>query len=252
MVSFAPMGRMGNFLFECATAFAYAKKHGLEFSAPSWSNDAYWNPLYLKHLINPNFVRTSNYVSITEAGHQYSELPFNEEWRYKDLFLVGYFQSEKYFIDYRKEIIEAFNYKWEPELRTVSIHIRRGDYVTYWEKHPPPKPEYYQQSIKYFTERGLFTFKIFSDDIPWCKVYFTNEKFPGVEFMFSEGQSVEEDLRLMSCCLHHINSSSTYSWWAAWLNRNANKIIITPKEWFTPGFGNLDTSDIIPDSWIKM
>lgn len=252
MVSFTPQGRMGNFLFECATTFAYAKKHGLQFSVPMWTNHEFYNPIYLRHLINPNYVRSSNYQLVPEQGHQYQELPFLEEWKDRDILLTGYFQTEKYFIDYRKEILEAFDYKWEPELRTVSIHVRRGDYVTYWEKHPKVPDEFYQQAIKYFSERGLFTFKVFSDDIPWCKVYFTGEKFPGVEFIFSEGQSVEEDLRLISCCLHQINSSSTYSWWGAWLNRNANKIIITPKEWFTPGFGGLDTSDIIPDNWIKM
>lgn len=252
MVSFTPLGRMGNFLFEAATAFAYAKKHNLPFSIPYYTNDGFWCPIYLQHLQHPDYKESGNYQLIPERTHAYQELPFSEEWRDRDIKLTGYFQSEKYFVEYRKEILEAFNFKWEPELRTVSIHVRRGDYVTYWEKHPKVSDEFYQKAIGYFRDRALFTFKIFSDDIPWCKQYFISEKFGGVEFIFSEGQTIEEDMRLGSCCLHHINSSSTYSWWMAWLNRNANKIVITPELWFTPGHGGLDTSDIIPSSWIKI
>lgn len=243
---------MGNYLFECATAYAYAKKHGLEFSVPVYTNSDFHCPIYLKHLQHPNFQQTSNFIRIDERQHQYVELPFNEEWRNTNILLTGYFQSEKYFKEYRNEILESFKFKWEPELDTVSIHVRRGDYVNLREKHPMIPDEYYHQSINYFSGRGLFKFKIFSDDIPWCRIYFTNGKFPGVEFIFSEGQSIEEDVRLGSCCLHQINSSSTYSWWMAWLNRNPTKIVITPQLWFVPGHGNLDVSDIIPDNWIKM
>lgn len=252
MVTFTPMGRMGNYLFECATAYAYAKKHNLCFSVPLFTNDDYHCPIYLHHLRHPDYVRTPNFRRIDERQHQFIELPFDESWRYEDILLTGYFQSEKYFKEYRNDILNDFAFKWEPILDTVSIHVRRGDYVTFSEKHPRIPDEYYYNSIEYFSGRGFFKFKVFSDDIPWCKVYFTNDKFPGVEFSFSEGQSIEEDMRRGSCCLHHINSSSTYSWWLAWLNRHENKEVITPKEWFTPNFGGLDVSDIVPESWIKM
>lgn len=252
MVLFTAMGRMGNFLFECATAWAYAKRHGLEFTVPHWCSDEFHNPVYLKHLQNNNFNPHLQSIIIQERQHQYQELPFDEQWRDKNIHLIGYWQTEKYFKEYRNELLNAFNYRWESELNTVSIHIRRGDYVVFTEKHPQVPDEYYHKAIGYFMERGLFRFKVFSDDIPWCKEYFTSGKFPGVEFVFSEGNTIEEDMRQGACCLHHINSSSTYSWWMAWLNRNTNKIVITPKEWFTPNFGGLDTSDIIPDTWIKM
>ena len=246
------MGRMGNYLFECATAWAYAKRNGLEFSIPHWCSDPFHNPVYLPHLRNENFNPHLQSIIIQEKQHQYQELPFSEEWVNKNIILIGYWQTEKYFKEYRTELLAAINYPWEPELDTVSIHVRRGDYVTFVEKHPVVPDEYYHQSIEYFTERGMFRFRIFSDDIPWCKEYFINSKFPGVQFVFSEGHTIEEDMRRGSCCLHHINSSSTYSWWMAWLNRNANKIVITPKAWFTPNFGALDVSDIVPDNWIKM
>lgn len=252
MVSFVPVGRMGNFLFECATAYAYAKRHMLEFSVPLYTNDEFHCPIYLRHLVNKNYDPRKETFQIVERQHQYMDLPFYETWRGANITLYGYWQTEKYFKEYRAEILDAFGYKWEPELGTVSIHVRRGDYLAYTDKHPKVPDEYYHNAIEHFVQRGFYRYKVFSDDIPWCKAYFTSDKFSGVEFVFSEGNSIEEDLRQGTCCLHHINSSSTYSWWMAWLNRNANKEVITPKEWFTPGFGNLDTSDIIPDNWIKM
>ena len=252
MVSFTPMGRMGNFLFEAATAFAYAKKHDLEFSVPLYTNSDFHCPIYLKHLQHPNYYPNHPTVRVTEYQHQYQELPFEEGWRNNmNVLLVGYWQTEKYFKEYRESILKAFNYRWIPAIGTVSIHVRRGDYVTFREKHPEVTDEFYYNAIAYFTSRGFERFKVFSDDIPYCKGYF-DSRFMGAQFEFSEGQTIEEDMRLGSCCNHHINSSSTFSWWLAWLNRNPGKVVITPKKWFGDNWGGLDTSDIIPESWIKM
>jgi hypothetical protein len=252
MVSFTQMGRMGNFLFECATAFAYAKKHDLPFSVPLRTHDDFHCPIYLHHLQNPGYNPGAPAVRIDEKQHNYQDLPFEEAWRNQNILLVGYWQTEKYFAEYRHEIIDAFKFAWTPKLGVVSIHVRRGDYVTFREKHPEVTDEFYFKSIYYFIGMGIQKFQIYSDDIPYCKTYFIPAKFPHAHFAFMEGNSIEEDLRLISCCAHHINSSSTYSWWGAWLNRNPNKVIITPELWFSEGWGGLDISDIIPDTWIKM
>lgn len=252
MVSFVQMGRCGNFLFECATAFAYAKKHNLEFSVPIHTHDDFHCPIYLKHLQHPNYYPSGPAVRVEERQHNYQDLPFDESWRDKNILLVGYFQTERYFAEYRHEILESFGIEWVPKLGVVSIHVRRGDYVTFREKHPEVTDEFYFKSIYYFLGMGFHKFLVFSDDIPWCKQYFIPAKFPHAFFSFMEGNSIEEDLRLISCCQHQINSSSTYSWWGAWLNRNPNKVIITPELWFTPNWDNCNVSDIIPDSWIKM
>ena len=55
-------------------------------------------------------------------------------------------------------------------------------------------------------------------------------------------------MQLMSCAKHNIISNSSYSWWAAWLNKNPDKIVVAPQKWSNRGGG----SDIIPDSWIQL
>ena len=61
-----------------------------------------------------------------------------------------------------------------------------------------------------------------------------------------------DDLVEMSCCHSNINSSSTFSWWSAWLNRNPDKVIITQEKWFQDGWMNMNTEDIIPSNWHKL
>jgi hypothetical protein len=251
MVTFKNQGRLGNFLFQAATAYAYALKHNQEFTVPTTTNDPYWNPLYLQHLAKP-LPPNKPTVIIRERGHQFQELlPLPHS--ISNIILEGYFQSEKYFKDYRKEVLKAFNLKWEPAEteNIVSVHVRRGDYLKYPHKHPPVTVEYYKaamEKIKELTNKDRWQFLFFSDDIQWCK-----DNFKGPWYSFSDvGLSPIEDLEAISWCRHHINSSSTFAWWGAWLNQNPNKIVITPKLWFVPGHGGLDTSDIIPESWIKI
>lgn len=256
------MGRLGNFLFEAATAYAYALKHDLDFTVPNKTNDPYWNPLYLQHLVKP--MQSKATIRLVESGHQYQHLRY-EPWM-KDnwnIILQGYWQSEKYFKDYREEILKAFNYPWNPH-NNVSIHVRRGDYLKYPHKHPVVPNEFYIKAIDYFYLQGFTDFYIFSDDIPWCKEKFINVEGAAIKFHFPDSSFVlnnahkhgtfeEADLvGISNCAGGHINSSSTFAWWGAWLNRNPQKIVITPKLWFVPGHGGLDTSDIIPESWIKI
>lgn len=245
MLSFTPMGRCGNYMMELFTAWTYARKHGLEFSAPSITTSDYHCPIYCRHLINPNYNYAIPTVRVEEKQHGFEELPFHESWRNLNILLVGYFQSEKFFLEYRDELLEAVGYPWRLNEGVVSVHNRRGDYLVLRDKHPYYGEEWIEEAMKFFPGKK---FLFFSDEIKWAKEKFGNRE----DCMFSEGKSIEEDLVAMSCCEHHINSSSTYSWIGAWMNRNPNKKIITPKLWFTEGWGNLNVSDIIPESWIKL
>lgn len=251
MVTFNNMGRMGNFLFEAATAYAYAKKHNLDFTVPNTTNDPYWNPLYLQHLVQP--IQPRRFFEIKEHGHGYQELPFFEHYRNHNIKLNGYWQTEKYFKQYRDDILKDFAFSWNPH-NNVSIHVRRGDYLKYPHKHPVVPDEYYDKSIDYFYNKGHRDFFVYSDDIPWCRNYFINRYHNlSIAFWFSDLKNEVDDLiGISNCAGGHINSSSTFSWWGAWLNQNPQKIVITPKLWFMPGHNGLYTDDIIPETWIKM
>lgn len=252
IVTFRNMGRLGNFLFQAATAYAYALDHVMEFTVPFATANKKWDPIYFPHLIKP--LPATKIIRLMEDSHSFQEIPFQEGWRTMIICLEGYFQTEKYFLHHRSAILKAFNLPWEPH-NNVSIHVRRGDYLQYPEKHPVVQPEYYIDCIGRFAREGFRDFHIFSDDLPWCVQFFEsiNMLFKGVTFHYSTGKNELEDLVAISnCAAGHINSSSTFSWWGAWLNQNPNKTIFTPKLWFVEGHGGLSTKDIIPKTWIKL
>lgn len=245
MVSFNNAGRMGNWLFEAATAIAYALKHGMEFTVPSQTNNPKYNPIYCLHLVNEGYNPRLPQVRLWENGHQYQELPFEESYRDKNVIVEGYRQSEKYFKDYRNEILYLFDFPYEMKQGYVSVHVRRGDYLQLRDKHPDVTKEWYENAMSKF--EGM-KFKFFSDDINWCRQTFGSRS----DCEFSTNRGEVADLVEASCCEHQINSSSTFSWWIAWLNRNPDKIIYTPEKWFTDGWCGLDTKDIVPDYFIKL
>jgi hypothetical protein len=141
---------------------------------------------------------------------------------------------------------------WEMKPGVVSIHVRRGDYVNLQNKHILYDIEYMKRATGYFRDKGFDNFKVFSDDIPWCREEFAKPEFAGMNIEFAANPDEMADVIDMSQCEHHINSSSTFSWMGAWINRNPNKIVVTPVDWFKPGWGGLDTSDIVPEEWVKM
>jgi len=244
MVSFTNAGRMGNWLFEAATSLAYALKHDLDFTVPSYTQHSFHNPIYCQHLVNPNFNSQLEKIQLWEGKHSYEELPFEEEWRSKNIFIEGYRQSEKYFKEYRTEIIYALGFPYEKKEGFVSVHVRRGDYLHLTMKHPPVTKEWYEAAMNKFVG---YKFKFFSDDIEWCRKEFGNRS----DCEFSTNTNEEQDLIEGACCQHNIISASTFGWWQAWLNQNPQKKIVLPELWFQPGWDNLDTSDIVPDEWIK-
>lgn len=246
MVKCKTYGRMGNFLFQVATTIGYALDHSLEFTVPNTTNDDFHNPIYLQHLVNPQWDPHWEQVLVCEDGHQHQEIPFREEWRNKNIILDGYWQSEKYFAHHRGEVLRLFRYPYVLKNGFVSVHVRRGDYVHLTKKHPPVPMEWYRAAMEHFVG---FTFVIFSDDIPWCK----EQDWGTPHIKFATGQSIETDLVQMSHCEHNISSASTFGWWGAWLNRNPKKKVIIPKRWFTAQEeAKLCTKDIVPERWTRL
>jgi len=246
-------GRMGNVFFQAAHCIAFALRNNEDFSMPNRTTNPFWNPLYLGHLVHPNYIQGREDVLINENGHQWQPIEYKEEWRGKQVVLNGYWQSEKYFLEYRDEILYLFQFPKE-QYETISLHARFGDYLTVQmngkKKHVIVDERYILEAIELVKNKtGISNVKVFSDDIPLFK-----EKFAHLyNFEYSTNKSEEADMREMSCCHSFINSSSTFSWWSAWLSRNPDKVIVTQKHWFHPdGWMGLDTSDIVPNSWIKL
>lgn len=165
-------------------------------------------------------------------------------------YFKGYFQTEQYFLHCREQLCREFRLKTPltPEnariledIRSccsISLHIRRTDYLSNPYLSPPPL-EYYlrsmaemegrlraadapQESLRYF---------IFSDDIEWARQNL-RPALPHVHVDINDGGTGYFDLELMRNCRHHIIANSTFSWWAAWLNEHAEKIVIAPRIWF--------------------
>jgi Glycosyl transferase family 11 len=178
-------------------------------------------------------------------------------------YLEGFWQSPKYFESIREVLLNDFTLSQELSFTalavqaqiisttSVSVHIRRGDYV----ENKSVKNEfgicsisYYQKAIEHiYASVTNPTFFVFSDDIPWVK---ENIPLPvSAIYIQDPNISTVEELVLMSQCQHNIIANSSFSWWAAWLNQNPEKIVIAPTPWF-------DTiaydKDLIPASWIQL
>jgi len=181
-----------------------------------------------------------------------------------DCYLVGYWQSEKYFKECENVIRKDFEFK-EPlneknaeiasdidSCNSVSLHIRRGDYVANQKTnsvHGSCSLDYYKEAIAVISEREtkpeVF---IFSDDIEWVKKHLYLE-FPATYIDHNQGRDSYRDMQLMSLCKHNIIANSSFSWWGAWLNTYENKIVIAPNQWFAI---ERCSDDLIPEQWVRL
>jgi hypothetical protein len=240
---------MGNHLFMAATCIAYSIEHNLRCSMPVRTNDNYWNPIhYFPHLEHPEYQQGREDVLVNQPFFHYSPIPFQEEWRGKYIILNGYYQSGKFFNKYRDEIISLFNlhYQLKP---VISIHSRYGDYLRLQQKHILINDDYLKEAMKIATEKtGISDFKVFSDDI----AEFKRRHGHLWDFQYSTNTNEKDDIVEISCCHSNIGSSSTFSWWGAWLNRNPDKVVITQSQWFQPGWDGLNTEDVLEPEWIKL
>lgn len=180
-----------------------------------------------------------------------------------NIYLLGDWQSEKYFKNIENIIKNDFKFKndlnknFQRYLReikktnSISIHSRRTDYITNPHAnrlHGVCPISYYQKAIKLIKAKIKNPhFYIFSDDITWCK----NNLKLRCPATYVEKNKAWEDLQLMSNCKHNIIANSSFSWWGAWLNPAHHKIVYAPKKWFVGIRGNT-TKDRIPKKWIRI
>ncbi|AKM77821.1 MAG: Glycosyl transferase family 11 [Candidatus Wolfebacteria bacterium GW2011_GWE1_48_7] len=180
-----------------------------------------------------------------------------------DVYMEGFFQSERYFKDIEFIVRNEFQLKDVmgrdahavlediEQSNAVSLHVRRGDYVNNKNAsafHGICSPAYYRAAIDTILKRiDLPKFFVFSDDIEWVKEHI---EIPNATYVSDGGIRDYEELILMSKCKHAIIANSSFSWWGAWLNANPHKIVIAPRQWVSDS--RVDTSDAVPSEWIRL
>ena len=129
--------------------------------------------------------------------------------------------------------------------------MRRGDYLNYPNIHPQQPQDYWFSAQKEIEERAeVKTYIVFSDDIPWCKQNKDLFNRTGKKVLFLQGRTQIDDFIGISLCKNNIITNSTFSWWAAWLNNNSDKVIVMPKLWFGSK-GPSDGKDLVVEGWIQ-
>jgi len=229
-------GRLGNQFYQIAMLIAYAKKHNIEYYIPDIAYHCDGRKMYFPHLANgPELHGLQEYHELTthatpngDGTFNYNTPAYQDIPKMDNVKFVGYWQSFEYFDEYRELILEKFNIPYNKKKDQVSIHIRRGDFLSLRDKHPEVGRDYYVAAVKYFQGKGYNKFDVYSDDIVWCATEFTTDIYNGAQFCFSVNPTEYDDFVAMSQCEHQILCYSTFGFIAAWLNQNPNKQVIIP------------------------
>jgi len=263
-------GELGNNLFQLAAAVSLAEENGFDMKF-SLNRDCYVpinvRPLELPTMFDNDIVYTNeldvsglSYYQSPDIGPFYGYTPIPVQ---DNMILKGYFQSEKYFKNiesllrkkyfvFNSAIIDKLNKAFDIDhiKNSISIHVRiGGDRPRAQLAHKDVSLDYYETAINKIKQQENSDFKltIFSDNIEWCKANL------GYDALYVTGNSAVEDMCLMSMCKHNIIGNSSFSWWAAWLNENKNKIVVVPyTQYVGPSLSHLYLDDLFPEEWIKL
>ena len=282
-------GGLGNQMFQGALAMALAKHYKTEvlLDTTSFSDKPAHQGFELTKLFRFNVLIASSKQVKELLGWKQSTLGYNIVSRkscaflrgtnfYKErqiptdkevfslrppCYLDGNWQNEKYFLSVKSAVRNAYQFRSElagencatlaliKSKTAVSVHIRRGEYVSAESYHGLCAPDYYARAMRYI-EKTVKTpfYLVFSDDIEWARNNLpTNHE--QVFVSHNRGAASFNDMRLMASCAHHIVANSSFSWWAAWLNQSSEKIVIAPVPWYRD-YHQRDV-DPVPFGWIK-
>jgi len=287
MIAINLRGGLGNQMFQYAAGLSLAKKNNCELLMDtSWFENIDPKDTMRKYeldcfLLDQNIVDKAdielagemnrlglvlNRIKKSNYFTEYVETSTRFDKKFYSLkgnvYLVGYFQSEKYFKEIRPELLHTFSFKDKPNLKnkqiienansqnSISIHVRRGDYVSNKNSnkfHGVQGLDYYKKAIKLIESKIKEPhYFVFSDDIEWCKKNLLLVK----NATFVSNSRGSDDLRIMIECKHNIIANSSFSWWGAWLGSNGDKMVVAPMNWFKSK--EADSSDIIPSRWQRI
>ena len=212
---------------------------------------------------------------LKEHNFKYKELPENFETNC-DTLLTGYFQSPKYFNNYRQTICEILKidlkrmivkYKTQINIDNtsfkISMHFRFGDYKKYPKVYPLLDHNYYNKALAHIlNETNTVKLKKEIIVLYFCEdeslteseniIFYLKQSFPNIKFIRADNNLEDwEQMLLMSLCNHNIIANSTFSWWGAYLNSNIDNIVCYPKQWFSIE-ANKDISDLFLEDWVPI
>jgi len=211
-----------------------------------------------------NFVNDAKdlYKEFTYIKDSFQFLPLNLNIN-QNYYFDGYWQNKEYLKNIQDLILDEMKpeSKLEEHINkkygflkenSVSLHVRRSDYLSLSNCYYNLNEDYYNQAISYFDKNTKIA--VFSDDIEWCKANLKNQNLYFIE------ESPAVDLRIMSICQNNIIANSTFSFWGAYLNTNNNKKVICPKNWFKEDYSLLISNNtekdcaknLILDNWIRI
>jgi len=232
-------GRIGNNLFQIAATYAHSLRMKTDFFIPSqyrWHGiRKFKSPFNLPIKdIKANIYKESNF--------HYDQIP-----EIDNICLDGYFQSEKYWMEYIDEVKELFSLGSEniSYHKAVCISVRLGDYVNNSNYAQLDKEYYISAYRKYFNGQPIM---MFSDDIELCKIIFND--FDDGNILYIKENDTYEQLRKATWCSDFIISNSTFSWWMAYLGESMRSTVIRPTKHFDGDLLKLDTKDYYPNNWI--
>jgi len=174
----------------------------------------------------------------------------------------GWWQSERYFADISTEVRKIFTFV-QPILKSsetlfssikssnaVCLNVRRTDFLKVDDLNTTNKDYFLNAATQMATLVKNPHFFIFSDDVEWCAESLNLDHPTTLVDHSHKGEKFGNYLQLMKACKHFIIPNSSFAWWAVWLNENAEKNVIAPKNWFNST--EYDTSDLVSKEWIRM
>lgn len=274
------IGGLGNQLFQYAAGRAIAHSKGLRLKLDLTGFDSYnlhhgyrLNEFSIdaevastKEIFSLKGPENILYSKLRKLGAFKPKTYYNEKqsssfdeqvYQHRSIYLDGYWQNELYFRGIREILlnelvlqqttsdVDSLYLKQIESCNSVSIHVRRGDYLLH-RGIGVLGIDRYKKAISMIKDRvDTPHFFIFSDDMHWCK---DNFKFLDNCTFVEHTQTEVSDLKLMSACQHNIIANSSFSWWAAWLNVSPNRTIIAPAGWRLDDPGS---ENIILSNWLK-
>lgn len=248
--------------------------NNFKISAETCSNNLKFNTLlknlYRKYLIQLDKIKRNKTFLIEKRDKNKNTEYYNyfENFNFNNYFILeGHFESEKYFINYKNDLLKEFTFKNDNILKknpflkfvnkdnVVSICLRRNRFI---ERNPNNQIHinksisFFKETIEYIKRAEKFIeskidcpkYCIWSDDFSNLNEYFSEDKYL---FINNTDNKILNDFYLMTQCKNFIVGPTTFHWWGAWLSNKDNKICVRPKN-INPS----NNKDFWPVSWIPI